>query len=119
VLRAGPPPKGMTQREQEEQLENNLAILRRLAHAGPQLEVRLIDFLAPYTLYAYDPGSDTGKMVMRLGSFHGEHHLRPTFQIERARDVAWFEYFHEQFVSMWDAAEPYDLLGEQPDEVSS
>jgi hypothetical protein len=53
VLRAGP--EGLGQREQEEQLSNNLAILRQLAHVGPHLEVRLIDYLAPYTLYAYDP----------------------------------------------------------------
>lgn len=45
VLRAGP--EGLGQREQEEQLGNNLAILRQLAHVGPHLEVRLIDYLAP------------------------------------------------------------------------
>jgi hypothetical protein len=111
VLRAGP--EGLSLREQEEQLGNNLAILRQLAHVGPHLEVRLIDYLAPYTLYAYDPGLDTGMMQMRLGSFHGKHHLRPTFQVDRSHDEAWFEYFYEQFVSMWNAADPYDLISEE------
>jgi hypothetical protein len=114
VLRAGP--DGLGRHEQEEHLSTNLAILRRLAQAGPRLEVRLIDYLAPYTLYAYDPGLDTGKIQMRLGSFHGDHYLRPTFQVERTRDESWFEYFYEQFVSMWNAAEPYDLHGEVPDQ---
>lgn len=112
VLRAGP--SGLGRQEQEEHLSNNLAILRRLAAVGPHLEVRLIDYLAPYTLYAYDPGLDTGLMEMRLGSFHGDHYLRPTFQVDRSRDDAWFEYFYEQFVSMWNAATSYDLLGEEP-----
>lgn len=115
VLRAGP--EGLGRHEQEEHLSTNLAILRRLAHAGPCLEVRLIDYLAPYTLYAYDPGLDIGRMQMRLGSFHGDHYLRPTFQVERsrdARDEGWFEYFYEQFVSIWNAADRYDLFGEEP-----
>ncbi|WP_199509770.1 hypothetical protein [Nucisporomicrobium flavum] len=107
VLRAGP--LGLGLRQQEEQLTNNLRILREVAESGNGLEVRLIDYLAPYTLYAYDPGLDTGRMEMRLGSFHGEHHLRPTFRVERSRDEVWFDYFYEQFVSMWDAADRYDL----------
>jgi len=32
--------------------------------------------------------------------------------VDRSRDEAWFEYFYEQFVSTWNAAEPYDLHGE-------
>ncbi|MFC6156507.1 hypothetical protein [Kribbella jiaozuonensis] len=107
VLRAGPDGLGM--QEQEERLSTSLAILRRLATLGTRLEVRLIDYLAPYTLYGYDPGLEEGMIEMRLGSFHGQHHLRPTFRIERMRDPAWFEYFYEQFVSMWTVAEPYDL----------
>jgi hypothetical protein len=112
ALRAGP--DGLGCQEQEEHLSTNLATLRRLAQAGPGLEVRLIDYLAPYTLYAYDPGLDTGKMQMRLGSFLGDHYLRPTFQVERARDESWFDYFYEQFVSIWNAADRYDLLVEDP-----
>ncbi|MBU2666778.1 hypothetical protein KOI35_25030 [Actinoplanes bogorensis] len=107
VLRAGP--LGSGREQQEQQLTSNLNTLRQVAQAGSGLEVRLIDYLAPYTLYAYDPGLDIGRMELRLGSFHGEHHLRPTFQVQRSRDESWFAYFYEQFVSMWDAAEPYDL----------
>jgi hypothetical protein len=111
ALRAGP--QGLSEQEQEEHLANNLASLRNLARFGPHLEVRLIDYLAPYTLYAYDPGLQVGRMIMRLGSFYGRHELRPTFQVERARDDAWFDYFYDQFVSIWNAAEPYDLRGDE------
>lgn len=114
VLRAGP--DGLGRHEQEERLGTNLAILRRLATVGPSLEVRLIDYLAPYTLYAYDPGLAAGMIEMRLGSFHGEHHLRPTFQVRRTHDEAWFQYFYEQFVLTWNAADPYELSGGTPDQ---
>jgi hypothetical protein len=53
-------------------------------------------------------------MRMRLGSFHGKHHLRPTFQVDRSHDEAWFDYFYEQFVSMWNAGDPYDLITGEP-----
>ncbi len=53
-------------------------------------------------------------MQMRLGSFHGKHHLRPAFQVDRSHDEAWFDYFYEQFVSMWNAGDPYDLITGEP-----
>ena len=108
ALRAGPPPAPSRQ-TQEDRLRKNLEILRSLAADGPGLEVRLIDYLAPYTLYAYDPGFDDGTMVMRLGSFHGKHRLRPTFELLRSRDGDWFDYFYEQFTAVWSESTPYDL----------
>lgn len=46
-------------------------------------------------------------MDLRLGSFHGQHELRPTFRLIRKRDGEWFDYFYEQFTSVWNAADPY------------
>jgi len=101
-LRAGP--EGQSIPEQRARLEHNLALLAERTHPG--LEVRLVDYLAPYTLYAYDPGLAHGKMDLRLGSFHGQHELRPTFQLHRDRDGDWFDYFYEQFTVVWKIAEP-------------
>ncbi|MGY2033401.1 hypothetical protein [Nocardia gipuzkoensis] len=101
-LRAGP--DGQSIPEQQARLKHNLRLLDDCAHPG--LEVRLVDYLAPYTLYAYDPGLGHGKMDLRLGSFHGQHELRPTFQLHRERDGDWFDYFYEQFTVVWKAAEP-------------
>ncbi|MGF1430631.1 hypothetical protein [Kitasatospora sp. LaBMicrA B282] len=90
----------------EERLATYLEILHRLAARGRGLEVRLVDYLAPYTLYAYDPGLSGGRMDLRLGSFHGDHDLRPTFQLLRGRDGDWFDYFYEQFTRVWTVADP-------------
>jgi hypothetical protein len=87
-------------------LQANLDTLHRLRAKLPGLELKLIDYLAPYTLYAYDPGLSDGLMELRLGSFHGDHDLRPTFTVQRARDGEWFDYFYEQFLLAWDEAEP-------------
>jgi hypothetical protein len=90
----------------QEFLHNNLEGLNRLHTQHPGLQVRLIDYLPPYTLYAYDPGLPEGRMDLRLGSFHGDYDLRPTFSIQRARDGDWFDYFYEQFTLVWNTAEP-------------
>jgi hypothetical protein len=101
-FRAGP--DGQSAAEQRERLKLNLGLLSKCAHPG--LEVRLVDYLAPYTMYAYDPGLATGRMDLRLGSFHGRHELRPTFQLHRERDGTWFDYFYEQFAAVWKVASP-------------
>ncbi|MFE7723520.1 hypothetical protein ACFU44_31355 [Nocardia rhizosphaerihabitans] len=103
-LRAGP--RGDSATEQEARFAIHRADLRRISQQNPGLEVRLIDYLAPYTLYAYDPGLANGMMELRLGSFHGRHDARPTFTLTRQKDEYWFEYFYDQFASVWKAADP-------------
>ncbi|MEU4272962.1 hypothetical protein [Streptomyces sp. NPDC026092] len=101
-LRAGP---RADLEEMREGLDTNIAALSRIAHQVPgQVEVRVIDYLAPYTLYAYDPDGRSGRMDLRLGSFHGKHTLRPTFTVEADRDADWFVYFYKQFTSTWSVA---------------
>ncbi|MEU8048451.1 hypothetical protein [Micromonospora haikouensis] len=98
----------------EEHLAINLGLLDRRLEQGNALEVRLVDYLPPYTLYAYDPGLDGGSMDLRLGSFGGQHELRPTFRLIRKREGEWFDYFYEQFTSVWNAADQY-RRGQAPD----
>ncbi|MFK0256326.1 hypothetical protein [Streptomyces sp. NPDC090445] len=106
-LRAGP---RADIEEMRGSLDANLAILSRIARqeAG-RIEVRVIDLLAPYTVYAYDPDGRSGRMDLRLGSFHGKHTLRPTFTVEAGRDRDWFVYFYKQFTSMWSVSRPVAL----------
>ncbi|WP_147268298.1 hypothetical protein [Spongiactinospora rosea] len=88
-----------------EALDNNLDILHGLEAEFPGLCLRQIDYLPPYTLYAYDPGLPDGRMDLRLMSFHGDYDLRPSFSVQRARDGEWFGHFHEQFTLVWQNAE--------------
>ena len=90
----------------QEALHNNLDILHRLEAELPGLQLRLIDYLPPYTLFAYDPGLPDGRMDLRLMSFHGDYGMRPTFSVQRARDGDWFNYFYEQFILVWNTADP-------------
>jgi transcriptional regulator with XRE-family HTH domain len=88
----------------ERNLLHNLELLHPLLDQEG-FELRLLDYLGPYTLYAYDPDSPHGKMDLRLSSFRGKHELRPTFRIEHQNDPDWFDYFFDQFMQAWNAAE--------------
>ena len=93
-------------------LEVNLAQLARpiSTNVYGRLEIRLINYLPAGAIYIYDPNGKDGQMEMRLTSFHGNHWLRPTFQMTYARDRKWYEYFRSQFVEIWEAATVYTEL---------
>ncbi|WBB78557.1 hypothetical protein O7606_20355 [Micromonospora sp. WMMD882] len=111
AFRAGP---AWGRQRLRERLAINLGLLEQRREERDGLEIRLVDYLPPYTLYAYDPGLDDGSMELRLGSVGGKHDLRPTFRLIRKRDAEWFDYFYEQFTSVWNAADQY-RNGEAPD----
>ncbi len=77
--------QGETEEQLSQDFEGNLSRLVRLAAGQPagQLEIRLVNYLAPYTLYAYDPDLPSGQMEMRLTTFRGSHFMRPTFRLTR------------------------------------
>jgi hypothetical protein len=92
-------------------LESNLAILCSLAEEIPEgkLEYRVIDYLAPYTMYCFDPHYPQGDIRIMLSTFHLENFInRPRFKITRANDEQWFDYFSEQFELIWGTAELYE-----------
>lgn len=88
----------------EKILQHNLDLLEPLL-VNENFELRVVDYLGPYTLYAYDPDSAHGKMDLRLSSFRGKHELRPTFYIEHEHDPDWFDYFFDQFMQVWEAGD--------------
>jgi hypothetical protein len=96
----------MTCEQLSHTLEANLTQLARPISASVRghLEIRLISYLPAGAIYIYDPGGKDGQIEMRLTSFHGNHWLRPTFQITSKTDRKWYEYFRSQFVEIWDAA---------------
>ena len=88
----------------EKNLRHNLNLLDPLLKENC-FELRVVDYLGPYTLYAYDPDSPHGKMDLRISSFRGKHELRPTFRIDHERDPDWFDYFYDQFTQVWNAGQ--------------
>jgi hypothetical protein len=70
------------------------------------LQVRVVDYLAPYALYAFDPGDTKGTIEVRLSTFRGTHYARPTFKLRADRDGQWYEHFRTEFLKVWGVATP-------------
>jgi hypothetical protein len=102
----------MTTEQLSQTMLSNLRVLLLSTPASIRgsLEVRVVDYLAPYTLYAYDPDGAKGVLDIRLPNFRGSHWVRPTFRVSRERDGDWFEHFRAQFADLWEAGEPYGEL---------
>lgn len=92
--------------ELERSLSANLSLLNAVvtrASAG-QVDYRTIDMLAPYVIYAFNPRSPDGVLMVRLGTFRGPHDDRPTFWLSRADDRRWFDHFVDQFEAVFAGA---------------
>jgi hypothetical protein len=70
------------------------------------LQVRVVDYLAPYALYAYDPGQPDGMLEIRISTFRGTHYKRPTFRLVQDIDREWFDHFRNEFEKVWDVSTP-------------
>jgi len=93
-------------------LERNLSILVALANENTpgKLEFRVVDYLAPYTMYIFDPQLPDGYLLAPLSTFRIDNiHKRPTFKLICKRDELWFRYFVQQFEKVWSEAELYDV----------
>lgn len=100
-------PEDITHRRTD--LERNLAILKLLASKAPpgRLELRVLDYLAPYTMVAFDPNLQTGRMFVWLAAIGVPNTKRPMFELTKNNDPEWFDFFTQQFELTWEkASEP-------------
>ncbi|NOT06249.1 MAG: hypothetical protein HOP27_16780 [Anaerolineales bacterium] len=95
-------------------LLNNLDTLNALAarkSTKGKLEVKVIDYFAPYTLYLFDVGLPSGWVQARLSSLRVAHTNRPTYRLTKKDDEIWYEYHVEQFEKAWELAESHQPNG--------
>jgi hypothetical protein len=91
-------------------LEANLRqIYELIPPSRPQmLELRVVNYLGPFTMYVFDRYRKSGQMLLHLSSFHGKYAWdRPTISLSRSSNTDWFEYFTHQFQRVWDVAQQF------------
>jgi hypothetical protein len=89
----------------------NLTILADLAseNLSGKLEYRVVDYLAPYTMYVFDPKLSSGYLLAPMSTFRVSNvHRRPTFKLTCRHDKEWFDYFVDQFEQVWNEAEAFE-----------
>ncbi len=102
-----------TEGHRDGNLRDSLAILSSLTveDTAGHLECRVVDYLAPYTMYLIEPDQDSGYLLVRLSTFRPEEQdwmKRPTFILTRKDDRFWFDHFVNQFEVVWHNAEKWE-----------
>ncbi|MCX5123742.1 hypothetical protein OG898_10855 [Streptomyces sp. NBC_00193] len=106
----------MTAEELSRTLEANLQrlLLPIPGDVRGSLEVRTVNYVPPYTIFAYDPAEAHGQLEMRLAQFHGDLWKRPTFRLLRSRDAHWYNFFRHHFEELWESGSPRGSLSQTP-----
>lgn len=92
-------------------IERNFCRLVRYRNSAGQgnVEVRVVNYLPPWTIIALNPDSLTGDMYVHLTPFRIPNDLRPSFQLSARNDDKWFRFFSDQFEQVWAEAEHINL----------
>ena len=102
--------KDLNEKDLESDLRRNLTRLSAINAKAPQgkFECRVVDYLAPYTMYIFDMGLSSGMMLVRISTLRTSNTMRPTFRLTQKEDLKWFEFHVEQFETAWKEATPYN-----------
>lgn len=91
----------------EHRLRSTLDLLRWLdatPHGG-RLEVRLLDFVPAFGLFAVDPEEAHGRIDVDIYS-HRPNGPEPVLRLRADRDHQWFHHFLAEFDRIWAAGAP-------------
>jgi len=92
-------------------IESTLETLAQLQSCEPRrgtIEVRLLGYIPSYGLILLDPERPNGKIRVDLYPYKVPPETFPSFFVEHKTDKKWFEFFRNQFYTLWDSAKPLD-----------
>lgn len=98
-------------------LHKNLLHLTRLAAEkgfSGKLEVKVIDYLPPWTLVAVNQNRADGIIFTYLAPFRVPKAERPAFQLSASKDKKWFGFFVDQFEKAWQVAQEVEFEQTNP-----
>lgn len=105
---------GTPVRTQKRRVEDMLELLSIWKSNIPDanLQVKLLDYLPPYGITIIDPRSETSDAfcLVRLYTFRTPTSTAPTIKPDPIHETYWFDFFRVQFETIWEFAEPYELL---------
>lgn len=94
------------------ELQNSITQLAGIgfaANAIDRIQIKVIDYLPPWSITTINPQSPSGRMSVILYTFRTSSEERPTFQLVAEKDRNWFNFFLEQFETVWNEAEAIEL----------
>lgn len=73
------------------------------------LELRCLNYVPPFGLMMTDPDGFDGKIGVDIYNWRMPYGSMPAFELTRYRDESWFQFFQDQFETLWKAAEHVEL----------
>ena len=102
-----------------DQLRTSLSNLHRLKQRYPdQIELKVCDFVPPFSLLILDPKKEHGSIQVELYTLAVPTRDRPEFTVQAALERYWYNFFLNQFTQMWEQSKTLKSQME-PDVVNS
>jgi len=71
-------------------------------------EVRLAPVIPPFSAAIFDPSKDTGYINVEHPAYRKALGERPHFQLTRAGENRWFEFYKTQFEQLWTPSQKWE-----------
>ena len=81
---------------------------KQLDSAKGKFEVRLLPYSPSFAIYSFDARRSSSKLLVEIYSHVTGWGETPVFDLIPGRDGRWYEYFAEQFESMWGRAKVWE-----------
>jgi len=88
-------------------IQANIAMMKSLADKVPHpelLEIRVMPYLASYSLAILEDKNGASKIYVKLLPFQRPEPESPTFEVDSHHDPEWSEFFLDQFDRMWESS---------------
>lgn len=82
-----------------------LCELKKQKNKG-SLKIRLTNYIPSYGIVIIDPDKNKGLIIVELYPFLTRYCDRPHFELKKT-DGKWYDYFLNQYNSLWDASSDY------------
>ena len=92
-------------REIEHTLDNLESLMVKVGSKG-SFQLRLLPYIPPYGIQLIDANSPQAEIWVELYTFRDEP--EPSFQLIPSRDGFWFNFFQQQFETMWNASRDWE-----------
>jgi hypothetical protein len=81
--------------------------LRAAAHKADNVQVGLLEFVPPFSLYIFPREKNGGKVFVQIYAYRPPENATPYFVISQKENPIWFKNFCDLYEIMWEDAAAY------------
>jgi hypothetical protein len=88
-------------------MQSHVAVMKTLTnkiHQPDLLEIKLMPYLASYSLFIIEDKDGITEIYVKLLPFQKSDSESPTFKVDSKNDPIWYKFFSKQFELLWESA---------------